>query len=107
MRNATKEERADYSAAHAEGLHDEVLRDSCPDCEVVRRQRGRYPAERVVVEVEVRAGDAPGVLSAARKTAERQNPGFEAVASRYTGRRGPHGDRLFEVDLDETPGGRA
>jgi hypothetical protein len=101
MRNPTREERVDYSAAHAEGLHDEVLRDFCPECEVVRKHRGRYPAERVVVDVEVRAGDAPGILSTARKTAERQNPGFAAVSARYTSRRGPHGDRMFEVDLDE------
>jgi hypothetical protein len=32
----TAEDRRDFADAHAEGLHDEMLRDFCPECEARR-----------------------------------------------------------------------
>lgn len=34
----TKLQRRDFAAAHAEGLHDEVPREFCPECELEGRR---------------------------------------------------------------------
>jgi hypothetical protein len=39
--------KEDMSEAHAEGLHDDLSRDFCPDCEVARPFRGRVEPDDV------------------------------------------------------------
>jgi hypothetical protein len=36
LRRVTADDRRDFAEAHAEGLHDEIPRDFCPECEVRR-----------------------------------------------------------------------
>lgn len=44
----TREEAQDMSQAHAEGLHDELPRQFCPDCE--DRPLSSYPTEAQIRE---------------------------------------------------------
>jgi hypothetical protein len=35
-----KKQEKDFSAAHAEGLHNDLSREGCPECDLLPRNRG-------------------------------------------------------------------